>query len=33
MNPAYNVDEIEYMLRKTRSKAALILDNFKVFST
>lgn len=30
MNPAYNVDEIEYMLRKTRSKAAIILDNFRV---
>lgn len=30
MNPAYNVDEVEYMLRKTRSKAALILDNFRV---
>jgi acyl-CoA synthetase (AMP-forming)/AMP-acid ligase II len=31
MNPAYNIDEIEYMLKMTKSKAAIILDNFKVY--
>lgn len=30
MNPAYKIDEVEYMLKMTKSKAVLILDDFKV---
>lgn len=30
MNPVYNMDEIEFMLKKTKSKALVILKNFKV---
>lgn len=30
MNPAYNIDEIDYMMKKTNVKCAVIFDNFKV---
>lgn len=29
MNPAYQLTEIEYMLKKTRAKGIVILDNLK----
>lgn len=32
LNPAYNVDEVEYMLKKTKTQAIVIMDNFKVKS-
>lgn len=30
MNPIYNIDEIEYMLNKTKAKALVLLNNFRV---